>query len=202
MDGWGKKRHSGLVTRLDAGGRMRHPPNFLRNVVPSFFTQFDESYILLGKLASVKKFFYGNIEPLRLASPRFLAQSFPRFESIRACSATSFGRVFSPRFFRKIVCEGKVSGKRRARVIFSRCGLWSMWTTIEEVFFFFFFWKVICEGYWEDVRKGISEIRFRDVDRENCDCEMLSWKIIGFESFCEFFWRGSGDAKKILGKVF
>lgn len=68
MDGWGKKRHSGLVTRLDAGGRMRHPPNFLRNVMPSFFTQFDESYIVLGKLASVKKFFYGNIEPLRLAS--------------------------------------------------------------------------------------------------------------------------------------
>lgn len=141
MDGWGKKRHSGLVTRLDAGGRMRHPPNFLRNVVPSFFTQFDESYILLGKLASVKKFFYGNIEPLRLASPRFLAQSFPRFESIRACSATSFGRVFSPRFFRKIVCEGKVSGKRRARVIFSRCGLLDYdrcGRRLKRFFFFFF----------------------------------------------------------------
>lgn len=207
MDGWGKKRHSGLVTRLDAGGRMRHPPNFLRNVVPSFFTQFDESYILLGKLASVKKFFYGNIEPLRLASPRFLAQSFPRFESIRACSATSFGRVFSPRFFRKIVCEGKVSGKvfqRRARVIFSRCGLWSMWTTIEEVFFFFLegdLWGLLrrcSERYFRDTisRCGSRKLWLWNVELE----DYRVWKFLWV--FLEGEWRCKEDSWKSILEIF
>lgn len=114
---------------------------------------------------------------------------------VRACSATSF--------------------RKSSRAILSEDGLWregileASWSYFFEVWiticgrkrswcvcgflFFFFFWKVICEG--EKMFGKILEIVF-EVWRKlwERDCEMLRWKIIGFESFCEFFLRGEDDS--------
>lgn len=192
--GWEKRRCSGLVTRLDAAVACdTHPTSLLASCHHFLRSSMSAVSSAVGQTWQRKKV---SLWECRASSSIVFHAS-----KVRACSATSFRKSFLSRDSHgRWFVEGMgLERCFRVGVIFSRCGL--RFVDVrgrgKSLWFSFFFGKWLfarvrrcLERYFRDSfsKRGSRKLW------ELCDCEMLRWKIIGFESFCEFFWGGEDDS--------